>query len=264
MCINDFSSYFEIFAALNLGYAGSEAFRMALNDEILKLRNTSDQTVQNRLTEIRSKLTASQASDENSAAMEDKLGRYERNYKQVSESITEEDEAVSEVFVIGFKPMFLMSALFCFAILIIGGFEQFSVGQWEMNITLFLLTGVLLFNAGIFAKSFSRWSEKKIRSWVPLIVIMLLIGCSYFACGAEETEPGVSHRVGMWLNEKYLMVLALFVALSPYVFHIIKAFRHKATYGQKMQDLIAKTEKRLEIVDNWIDLPGANEDDLVL
>lgn len=246
--LNNFSSYFEIFGALNLAYAGSEGFRNAIDDEILKLRDAITFNAQSKIKETKSKITVLKA-EAYVPALEQKAISIENNYTLKSDNLIKREKDLQK-FTEGFKSMFLASSLFSISLILIGGFEQYlPENSKDINLFLIFLLPIFLFNLFVFSKSFTNQYEKKIRPTITISYVLILFIITFstlyycpFHYTIEEMFP-----------EQLCISLALIVAISPYLLHFLRVFIHKQYFRFQFSQLEKKTIKELQEINNWID-----------
>lgn len=248
MCTNDFSSYFEIFAALNLAYAGFKDFREAINDDILSLHRTINQDIQSRKRQVEDKLNIAKISPYQEERLNRKIAKIDENYTSKSSQILSAEET-GRNFVIGFKTMFLITSMFCFSILGLAGFEQFLSSQWQSNVIILILLATGIYNVCIFGRSFTKSANSGVRVVLPITVIALLNFVAY----TMITFCPFSVYLGMVIPESVLIAFALIVAPSPFVFHFIKVPLHKRKYRSKMEELLVYSEGKLNEISDWLD-----------
>lgn len=119
--LSNFNSFFEIIGVLNLAYAGSEGFRNAVDDEILRLRDSILPNVRERREEIVARIIVafsepSQIEKHATFIIE----KFETDCKEILE-----EEKSRQEFTNGFKSMFLATSIFSILLIIIAGYEQY-------------------------------------------------------------------------------------------------------------------------------------------
>lgn len=171
MQLNNFSSYFEIMAGLNLAYATSDWFQSAIDKKVQKI-DLIKSWAEKKIELIRSKSEVVEQFGTNSDLIQQNLDAL--NKKLARSDKIKEDEQTFEKVKKGYRSIFLMTSLYCFTVILLGGFEQFFyTRQPELasklqaqhvisNTFLFLLHFGLIYNILIFIRS----NGIRIRRWV--------------------------------------------------------------------------------------------------
>lgn len=257
MNLNDFSSFFEIFAGLCFLYAGSESFRFAINDTLLEL-NKSMGAIKGNL-EIRQAELLVAKSEENPIITKEKATALATDLVNV-EKVTL-DEVTLREFPEGFKSMFLITAMFCVAVLLVGGFAQFFFCSEITHWTLLCLDLVFLYNLFVFIKSFFKnRCSTNLKLRYPLAFISTLIFISvalvnflpYVAehCkthGNQDQATRFSPHSHIFINEKISIIIALFIAVSPFLLHFVRVFIHKFSFTKKYMKVGIKLDTELDV-----------------
>jgi hypothetical protein len=118
--INSFSSYFELFAGLNLGYATIKGFREAANSELFGLKKKYEK-LEKEIQRLEDKKTLMVDINPN-------LVDNFKNYKSIFETKRDEHERTIENIIglgLGFQVLFLLTCLYCFFLILLGGFENY-------------------------------------------------------------------------------------------------------------------------------------------
>lgn len=240
--MNDFSSFYEIFALLNLGYATSRPFREALNNDILSLFNGVNSGLAEKIQELNDKLVVT-LSEQQSEKIQNKIQDKKEKFEAACENCIEQEKDKRE-FVDGFKTMFLITSLFCFVLIIVGGFEQFFIAPWQENLTILIMNLVLFYNGLIFLRSFTKYFKFLVSPWYAITIIGVLVLTSYLMA----TYCPHAIATGNFFSDKTLAVLSLISAASPYLFHFLKVAIHKLYYRWVIRIWLFKTNRILRKV----------------
>lgn len=246
--LNNFSSYFEIFGGLNLAYAGSKGFRNAIDDEILKLKNEILPNINLNIEKLKSEFIVLLVSDDNGEIIDNKLNNLVKKFDVKSEEILE-SEKVKINFTEGFKSMFLGTALYCIALILIGGYEQyFTKGSHLINLFLLILYPVFFFNFFIFLRSFTKNHHKNIKPLVTIFFVsgLILIGyLTIFYCPYES-------NIENYLSESICISFSLIIAISPYLFHFFRVYIHKLNFRFQFYMLESQINKEIKKISELI------------
>jgi hypothetical protein len=238
-----FAPFFEIIGGLNFAYAGSESFRAGLNQDVLNIQSTLAAAKKKldkykvKFDEIGSFITVSAAEkykDDTAHRITsswnnilDKHLSLENNCTKLKDSEIEERD-----FSIGFKSMFLISGIFCLILLLLLGYAQFYNNN-ETNLLTFVncikwLSAMLIANLWIFGRSFiKKYNNKEIKTTYILLLFFafILIG---FKTNINQFD------FILISSGRSKITLAVLLALSPYLFHLMRIFFHKLKYRFKM------------------------------
>lgn len=149
MLLSNFSSYFELLAGINLGYAIFDYFRDQLSSGIFSI----DKDASSKLDNLKSRLQI-QISERSNNPEFSKLLKKINEKVAVSGEILEEKEKNERVFIEALKPISYLSAFFCLYTLLIAGFTWNN----ESNLNNFFVNERLLYTIyyfGIFNAIFS-------------------------------------------------------------------------------------------------------------
>ena len=248
--VSNFSSYFEIFAVLNLAYAGSEVYRTAIDDEILSLNNTITPNFRQRFTELKSEITVV-AAESYETQLQMKVNEVEDFFITTSKKLLEAEEE-SVKFTTGLKSTFLITALYCLSIILIGGFDQFFEKKSITNGLLFFLHSVLVYNALVFTMTLTNFNKKNIRPITTVSVFLLL---SVFPCYCCSYHPVFFERFNL-LPPSVNISISLITAISPYLFHFARVYWHKISFRYRMMIIERDTREKLKYIENWIAFPA--------
>ena len=254
--LNNFSSYFEIFCGLNLAYAGSERFRNAIDNEIYKLlKNQILQNINTKVEELKSKIIVS-VSEDNNENISKKLQKLQKDFDFKSENILKiESEKLN--FIEGFKAMFLAISLYCIAIIVLGGYEQFfEKNSKQLNLFLLFLLPIFVFNSFVFIRSFTKKHSKNIKAINTIgFVISLLILC-VLTIQRCPYEP----KLEVFFSEQTCITFSLIIAISPFLFHFLRVFIHKLIFRIRFQLLEFNTNNSLKRINELVDFFNEGDD----
>ncbi len=263
MQINSFSSFFEIFAGLNLAYATSNWFRSAIDNKIQTL-NLTIEPLNTRISELKDKaFLLSESTNYDYYRNEIEKITIEFNRTKID---IENGEKLFDRLTILYRPIFLMTSFYCFYIILLGGFEQFfaksftitnlAVGQNLItNTHLICIHFVLVFNLVVFARSFSKSDFLSVKLRVPVFLIILLF---FLATIIANIYPFFLPELGKQVNGKVVTIfpwglsggktnvlIAIFISISPYLLHLIRIYTHEIQYYRKLIILKSETADRI-------------------
>lgn len=250
--LNNFSSFFEIFAALNLAYAGSDNFRTSLDDTVTNFIDKGIlPDIKSRIDEVNAKIIVTMSEPSNVAPkVIEKIANLERilNAKYAISLNEEKDK-----FTNGFKSMFLITSFYCVALIVLGGYEA----SWNLNgidktANLFLIFSwpIFVFNLFIFFKSFTKKHYKNIK---PLISILFLATLFILAMWALKVCPYVV-MIENYFEEKTCITTALILAISPYILHVIRALSQNLFLRAQILFISIKLRRYLKKVTKALDV----------
>lgn len=256
--LSDFSSYFEIMAVLNLGYAGSEYFRKTVNLEILKLSKYYSPAIDTNIRSIESKIVVLENGNGNSIdpSADPNMGqdgtilksirtRFDIGKKQI-----EDDANSSESVTRAFKSMFLITSFYCFYILILGGFENYISRAYYVDYLLYSCHLVLIYDLIILVRSFiPRYKSKNIKPifTVLLFIVFTFVGYCCFTLLNPQSEL---------IQEEYNILIAIFLAQLSYWFHFGRAWISKTYLEIKYRRLFKDVKRQLDDIDKALESTG--------
>lgn len=265
MILHSFSAFFEVFAALNIGYAGSDDFRTGLNEKVLNI----DASISSKgVNEI---LTSLEESKESAAEMTvlrmsqtpawvlkkkqeltDLIAQFSSDFEILkrSEINLTNNERSGKKFVDGFKSLFLSTGLFCILALLFEGYDQFYLKPDESVIPATLLVFaclVILLNAFIFLRSLGTSHHIPMKSLYLCAAFLLFFAVSIYTCHSMLFIRELSRSMG----DRITITFSVFVALSAYGIHVARVFIHKLYYRVLAKTLIGR-EKLLKYLANSI------------
>ncbi|OFX38379.1 MAG: hypothetical protein A2X08_16360 [Bacteroidetes bacterium GWA2_32_17] len=253
MCISNLNSYFEIFAALNLAYAGSSLFRGALDNDILKINNIII-SVTKKVKELKSLFTIISL-ESYKDPIKQKVNDIHNKFKDNIHKITVKERFLRK-FTEGFKSMFLITSLYCMFMIILGGFEQFYLNKypWITNFCITILQIVFVFNLFVFIRSFTPFFLKKIPPFISVLFILIpflvVTVLNYY-------RPLCAYKFHL-IQEQYNYLFTLIVAISPYLFHFLRVMIHRYYYKNRVSILKKKCNKELNKITeltSWLLFP---------
>jgi hypothetical protein len=244
MKINQFSSYFEIFAGLNLAYAGFESFSVYT----LKLprgRITDLESI-NELNEVLLASKDSLSDGVRKAALEGNLNsiipELQGKQEQISKQLTKSDKELEEVSRT-FTSSFIICSLFCIAVLLLGGIEQ----NWEEkpeNTSKFLLilNVVLLY---IIPNSFlpEKWTIQILKesNFMRITLIFAFVGVlfvsGYFNAVFENSI--------VKLPESLVFALTIFTACSSFICGLPRIISHLHKFNKETSPILTDIKEKL-------------------
>lgn len=253
MDLSAFSSFFELFAAFTLAYAGSKTFRYAV-DELLDQYGQILDELNKQLEIITSKFTVHIAvKSDTSAEFAIELGSEISNTRDL---IANEEKM--RKFPRGFRATFLNSGIFCIGVLIIIGFTKGIACLERTHLALFILNFALVYNVGIFLLSFLPSQCGKTRRLVWPICINLALGVvwwiytGWFAAWLIEycSDPAnINELSERFILRRYFIWPALFTAASPFIFHILRTLIHRWLYESRLQSKLDSLKANPYIID---------------
>ncbi|MDD7887872.1 hypothetical protein [Flavivirga sp. 57AJ16] len=243
MDLINFSSFFEIFAALNLGYASFDYFRNLLNNAIFK-RGSSVNKLEELKIEL--KLILKDADKKDDLKGVDKFvdngkSRMLADFENLNNEYNTRKNFLFEIF----KPISLILSIYCLTVLIIAAFQsqigtdgtykicsQVSCTREDLTFFVFLLA--LMTSSYSFIIFFSSISEKilsyKIKMSVTTTIVMYILGIiiSYLIVHFTETLSNIQ--------------IILIYVISP----IVLVFVFLSIYFSRNKDFINDINKKWE------------------
>lgn len=263
--INDFSSIFEVMFGLNIAYAGSSRFKAGIDRKIISI---SDKLVAlkaevDKLRGVTTVTISSVNGEELSQKILHKIEILEEDVKRFELG----QEAKERAFVNGFRAMFLITALYCFILLILGGYEQFFEQKKITNSGLLFLHAAGLYNLYIFCRSFSVTdTSKDIHMAKPIGLILLSLICAVSFCylcdsgGAFGQPLSLENNISNNIGERLNFTLALIIAFSSYGLHFIRAYIHNKRQRGPVKEFTDSITQRLVGMEMAVDIVQDKED----
>lgn len=234
----NFGSFFALFAALNLAYAGSKSFRMALNRDILKLDDIIKKLYK-EVSEIEQRYNIDYKDEnETNKKIKERFAELRDAYFQKVEidfNDFKESRKVYSSFKKDYRRLFLCSALFCILVLVFIGFEKYSPVQF--TIVLFYSHIVAFFTFPyIFAAGFIRNGKPLLEPLTVVQTIMITVLVYLFSCvRMSDTEHcyflmntiNFKIHTGIWIS--------IVIAIAPYLLYFFKALLYRLENRQLSQ-----------------------------
>lgn len=247
--INQFSSIFEIFTGLNLAYAGSKTFRDALDQTILQIGNTITNNHEEKIKKIQSEITVTIA-EEYEQQMQEKCSTVNRYFRIYVKRIKDKEEHYAN-FPIGIKSIFLLTSLFCFTLLIIGGYEQFYSDE-KTNEFLTFLNIIILFIIYIFIRNlFPSKFNKKIKPLYTLLLFLFPI-LMYSAFVKYTADNNNAHF--QIFEIRINVMISILISISAFLFHFLRVYIHRVYFRYQLLKIYNKTESELREFELSIDI----------
>lgn len=236
--ISDFSSFFEIFAGLNLAYAGSEEFRHKIDTKFLSLRFKFERIINDREQEL--ELAKSSIGVTENYVIEEhikKIIRYDNiKLKKIDADLKDKIEFSNL-----FKSVFLLAGFYCLIFLISSASISNQIHE-ETHKTLILLISIFtwLYGTIVIGITFSRFNKIKIKAIIPILIILISLFISVFISiyNLEKILEEVTINFFQYfnfdvstINKTSFIYLALLTAISPYLFHVIRSLFLFRIYG---------------------------------
>ena len=288
MALSTFSSYFELFTAFNVAYAGSKVFREKVDESLLDLKNYS-KTVEELKVILSSLITvtipdlASRESalaaemeqrNQNGESEDDKaktsaeLNKVRNLRKRLSRSKEHVESGWErskinvqrfENFPHSCQPMYLVTTFFCFGVLLASGYEQFLTCPEFIIMGLLIANVVLLYNLGIIIVNLFRGPTEKPPKYhysIGFVALIILAEFLYFNF-CPTIKPHVEACRGIpftdhskFISEHWSIGLALFTGASAFIFHYAGIFLTKVYYRVRFFWLYLKISTLLAFI-NW-------------
>lgn len=196
--INSFSSYLELFAGLNLGYATIKGFQEAANNELFGFKETYD-TLENQIKDLEAKLVLINPD------------AYTFLWKDFEDSKAAHRVIVKQIISLGsgFQVLFLMTSLFCFLAILLGGFESYYDNKYSVIKTLSWLNASYIVPLGVMV----GFNLKKRKNPYSILV------CAFFALAAcLVTRYSIYHDCPVsfiLLKDGSLLTTYIFLMIPP-------------------------------------------------
>ncbi len=239
MQISEFSSYFELIAVLNAGYAGFESFTV-YSLKMLRGRLNDPELVQRLETSL-----LEQPSNEILSGLKDQRKDLEDELQKSDKTL----ETLSQTT----KPSFIYGAVYCIAILLIGGAEQFW--EWKPYQTGELLFGI---NVTAFYVLLNAWVPESWcfpaishnntrRMMVPAVFIGagFILGLLMIAIDPTFLRSDFSDYL--------LTVSSVVIAISPCLVNLPKVFGTLSAYNKLVKPIFDKIDDKLKALETLAD-----------
>lgn len=242
MDLSSFSSFYEMFAALNLAYAGSENFRFGLNDTILKSEERI-KSVEKTINETKNKITVLSVESEGHPITLEKISAISAHFYKYSDIIKAEKK-INLLFVKSFHSMFIVSGLYCIYFLFMLGYAQFykSSDPCLIPTCIFWANSFLALNAFIFLRSYHKKYNKEIhyRYIAASIFLIIFLSVQFYYINLFEITTS-----GDLIEGRLNMTLSVLIAMSSFIFHFYRSFSHEFLYRIRFHVLTLHTNKNL-------------------
>jgi magnesium-transporting ATPase (P-type) len=170
--INSFCSYFEIFAGLNLGYATIRGFREAANSELFGLKKKYSQ-LDEQIDILVDKVNVATGENSNGQTNLERLNLFKKEFDTKKDGLEEKIKKIIELG-IDFQMLFFITCIFCFFILILGGFESYFEGKINSIKILSYFNVIYIFFSAIIALFALRFKDKfKWKSYLPFVFFFI-------------------------------------------------------------------------------------------
>ena len=218
--LGGFSSFFEIFAVLNLAYAGSEYFRENIHAQILHVQEKLISYLDKKKEEVAASVYV--ALQDNVGGVEKRIDDISRLFKERITKINQYKQLWNE-YKNSFKPMFLASSIFCFLTLILAGFENlYCINGEECFMAIYSLIVMLpisIYFIFQFVRSFfPRYCYRKTKSWKIILVFIVLIYVGYLV---KFNLSNNANDIVNYLDFRYYLSFSLLIAILPYLLYFI-------------------------------------------
>jgi len=231
--INEFSSVFEIMTLLNLGYAGSKTFRSIIDSSILKLQFTISQDIQNKIDQLTSEIIV--FGEQTTDKVKDDCQKLKGSFEKETYKIRVQERLMRR-FPDGIKSIFLITTLYCFTLLLIGGYEQFytdSINKINELLAFINLTIIILLARNCFAPSHKSNARPFYTFLLFLLPFIIFIICEklefYFF---EAFIP----------SQRMNLAIAFFISCSAFILHILRSFGHRLYFRIRVYSESDKTD----------------------
>lgn len=249
--LSHFDGYLHFFAAANLAYAGSEPFRTALDNQILRIANEVPKSIKNELEKLDNKMIILKAeSGFSSDPIRSKIDSIAKKFYEKCDTINTKIDVANEETIGLSKSMFLFSGFYCIALLIISGYQQFFESKLSLGCTMIALHISASYILILFLLGFSKKAPKRQISFLlPIAIIVIALLLARFHCSAHLASDK-SENV---LTDRTNATIALTLAFSPYLLHILRVYAKKVTYWVKFKIIDFNTKNQIDILNEIMD-----------
>jgi hypothetical protein len=250
MKINQFSSYFEIFAGLNLAYAGFESFSV-YTLKLLRGRITDLESIN----ELKETLTASRNSlsdGENKTALDGNINaiipELEKKQIEINKQLAKSDKELEEVSR-SFTSSFIICSLFCLAVLLVGGIEQIWDAKPESISTskFLLILNVVLIYIGLNSFLPESWSFPILKesNFIRVSLIFAFVGV-LFTLGYFNAIWDTSFII---LNESFIFSLTIFTACSSFICGLPRIVSHLRKFNSESKPILTDIKEKIKALE---------------
>jgi len=238
--LSSFGSYFELMAALNLGYAGLTKFRDGVDNIVLgvdktmtleKMAHKKEQLL-GEINDLKA-IISTELADLNDINTDVKeftilLDEDTTIFNEYIDKIHKKEQKGRE-FINGLQSSFLLTGLYCLFVLIIQGYSDFyDQNSHEISICLLLFSTIGVFNIIFFFRSFfDKWFDKSIK---PTYLVTILFGVLFMSIFSCKLFPEIWTQTYLGMDDRDIITVAVVVALSPYFLHFLRIWIRKFNY----------------------------------
>ena len=221
--LSHFDGYLHFIAAANFVYAEHKPFRTAFDAQIEKIPTFNSTSVTEKLNELTLKVLVFKAEPKSDrTTFNEKIERITTKFTDRHAKLTtglKESNALAEELS---RSMFLFTALYCVALLLVSGFQQFFISPTTINCTFFILNIAAIYNVVLFVWSCGISSKANVISFfIPISIVAAALLFSYFHSFVHEVDDTDLHDI---VSNKQNSIIILMISLSPYLFHILKIY----------------------------------------
>lgn len=251
MNLHNFSSFFEILAALNIGYAGSDIFREGISDYILKLKYHVEK-IDTEIKKVNRDIRF--ASIERSQDAVKKINVISDLFHKYADTIVNKKKDFPK-FTEAFKSMFLVSGLYCLFVLLMEGYNQYYElkDHCLIPICLFWTNWIILMNIFIFGRSmvWGKYEKPLHYGWVILSFIVIIL-TSVFFYKIDAANLSTHAEIVEGRNN---ITFSVMTGISPFILHLLRSFLHEKIYAFRFYILRRVTRIKIgeitENLDKW-------------
>jgi len=244
--LSHFDGYFHLFAALNLAYAGWETFRSALDNRVLNISKRVQPSIKNEIELLKSKLIILQAEQNPLYNKMEKLNNESSQKLEIISSAIDKKTIAEGLS----KSIFLFTGLYCVALLILAGYEQFFSSMVTACNTLLILHFSAVYNIILFYKSCRhKYVHQAVTPLIPLILISTALLVATLYCMKCPMSDRYSNIISVPTN----IGIAIFIAASPYLLYIARVYQGKFYFWWQFKRVEFHTKYRLERLNYVID-----------
>ncbi len=253
MDLHFFGSFFEISAALNLTYAGSETFRHGLTEDLLWNSKTLTPRIINKNNIYKKKLhlehqklivVASEPyGKEAYGNLQEKISYINANFEIDFDEFEKENKLIKEKelkgrdFYKGLQSAFFFAGLFSIYILLLEGYQQFyhsddkvidSAFKQSFSFCLFIFNFSSLVYIFFYFRSISlKWMAYPVKSFFIIITWLVFISISILMC---ILFPTLKYKIDFYHYDKWNITWAVFNAYLAFIIHLSRLFGRKFNY----------------------------------
>ena len=222
--INSFSSYFELFAGLNPGYATFEGFRNAANTEIFRL-NKKHLDLEEQISLLETKVTVLAL---NNTAFVKFRTDFEKKANELDQTVDDSIRLSRR-----FQIVFFLTSAFCFLLLLLGGFESYFTPNLNINLALNII------NTAYFVIAIMIWLAPKDELTPKKSLVFLLCYVIYLVMVEKGLMPnslavhiGKLSEISLLSSLINILTTLLIPTLPFIVFYIRRYYNTKKAQKQ--------------------------------